>query len=92
MVDEFTEVLEGLIDGDSIVTSAQFMLDSESSISSDFKRMEPPEESPTSVFTEVMITDVMPSHNMITAKHGPIPEWDWPPMTMDFVVGTYRDQ
>jgi Cu(I)/Ag(I) efflux system membrane fusion protein len=89
VVDEFTEVLEGLIDGDSIVTSAQFMLDSESSISSDFKRMEPPEESPTSVFTEVMITDVMPSHNMITAKHGPIPEWDWPSMTMDFVVAEH---
>ncbi|WP_232376033.1 efflux RND transporter periplasmic adaptor subunit [Alteromonas macleodii] len=106
VVDEFTEVLEGLIDGDSIVTSAQFMLDSESSISSDFKRMEPPEESPTSVFTEVMITDVMPSHNMITAKHGPIPEWDWRVDDHGFCgsgayqfsngqrwfIGTYRDQ
>lgn len=33
------EVLEGLFEGDQIVTSAQFLLDSESSISSDFVRM-----------------------------------------------------
>lgn len=36
---EQVEVLEGLMEGDQIVTSAQFLLDSESSISSDFIRM-----------------------------------------------------
>lgn len=35
----YTEVLSGLIDGDIVVTSAQFLLDSESSISSDFIRI-----------------------------------------------------
>jgi Cu(I)/Ag(I) efflux system membrane fusion protein len=35
----YTEVLSGLIDGDTVVTSAQFLLDSESSISSDFTRI-----------------------------------------------------
>jgi Cu(I)/Ag(I) efflux system membrane fusion protein len=34
------EVLDGLVEGDLVVTSAQFLLDSESSISSDFSRME----------------------------------------------------
>ncbi|MGJ8647670.1 MAG: efflux RND transporter periplasmic adaptor subunit [Marinomonas colpomeniae] len=37
--DDYVEVLEGLMLGDKIVTSAQFLLDSESSKSSDFKRM-----------------------------------------------------
>lgn len=37
--DEKTEVLEGLAPGDSVVTSAHFLLDSESSIDSDFRRM-----------------------------------------------------
>jgi len=35
----YTEILSGLMDGDTVVTSAQFLLDSESSISSDFTRI-----------------------------------------------------
>jgi Cu(I)/Ag(I) efflux system membrane fusion protein len=38
--DEFAEVYSGLRDGDRVVTSAQFLIDSESSKSSDFKRMD----------------------------------------------------
>lgn len=91
VVDEYTEITTGLIDGDQIVTSAHFLLDSESSISSDFKRMEAPDELPSSVFTQATITDVMPSHNMITVNHGAISEWDWPEMTMDFTVANHVD-
>lgn len=36
------EILEGLVEGDRVVTSAQFMLDSESSKTSDFRRLEAP--------------------------------------------------
>ncbi|MDG1467742.1 MAG: copper-binding protein, partial [Glaciecola sp.] len=39
-------VIDGLVAGDKVVTSAQFLLDSESTISSDFLRMEAPMESP----------------------------------------------
>jgi Cu(I)/Ag(I) efflux system membrane fusion protein len=39
MDDSHVEVLEGLEAGDGVVTSAQFLLDSESSTSSDFRRM-----------------------------------------------------
>lgn len=38
--EKLVEVLEGLNIGDNIVTSAQFLIDSESSKSSDFKRMD----------------------------------------------------
>jgi len=91
VVEDYTEITTGLIDGDQIVTSAHFLLDSESSISSDFKRMEAPDALPSSVFTEATITDVMPSHNMITVNHGAISEWDWPAMTMDFFVADTID-
>lgn len=39
MGEQRIEILEGLEDGDSVVSSAQFLLDSESSKSSDFTRM-----------------------------------------------------
>ncbi|MBU2415430.1 MAG: copper-binding protein, partial [Gammaproteobacteria bacterium] len=37
--DDYVEILDGLVLGDEVVTSAQFLLDSESSKSSDFKRL-----------------------------------------------------
>lgn len=39
---QFAEILSGLDAGDRVVASAQFLLDSESSKTSDFKRMTPP--------------------------------------------------
>mgnify|MGYP001815623139 CR=1 FL=1 len=39
MDEQSVEVLDGLREGDTVVTSAQFLLDSESSRTSDFKRM-----------------------------------------------------
>ncbi|GHB59481.1 hemolysin D [Psychrosphaera saromensis] len=38
---DYVEILNGLEQGDEVVSSAQFLLDSESSKSSDFKRMDP---------------------------------------------------
>ena len=46
MDEQSVEVLDGLQAGDSVVTSAQFLLDSESSRSSDFKRMHHEREMP----------------------------------------------
>ncbi len=43
--DEYVEVVHGLKEGEEVVTSAQFLLDSESSKNSDFKRMSHGEES-----------------------------------------------
>ena len=88
---ESVEILEGLSDGEKIVSSAQFLLDSESSKSSDFKRMnhddsESDEISPSSVWVPAQIQSLMAEHKMLTLTHDPIPEWDWPEMTMDFIA------
>lgn len=42
---EFIEILEGLSENDIIVTSAQFLIDSESSLTASFARMEEPNSS-----------------------------------------------
>ncbi|CAE6947702.1 Belongs to the membrane fusion protein (MFP) (TC 8.A.1) family [Vibrio sp. B1FLJ16] len=83
--DDRTEVLEGLSQGDRIVTSAHFMLDSESSQTADLSRISAPQE-PTAVtaWAKGEITDVMKDHRMLTINHQPVPEWDWPGMVMNF--------
>jgi Cu(I)/Ag(I) efflux system membrane fusion protein len=86
---QLIEVLSGLNEEDRIVTAAQFMLDSESSKTSDFKRMSPEAsepEKPSSVWVEATLISSMPGHRMLTLKHAPIEAWGWPTMTMDFTL------
>jgi Cu(I)/Ag(I) efflux system membrane fusion protein len=88
---EKIEVLDGLQIGDKIVTSAHFMLDSESSQSADLSRIngvEPPAET---AWAKGEITDVMQGHRMLTINHQPVPEWDWPGMVMNFTVADEVD-
>lgn len=83
------EIIDGLKVGDTVVVSAQFLLDSESSKASDFKRMtNPADDSPTteSVWSEVTIINVTLENRMVHAAHPAIDQWGWPDMTMDFVV------
>ncbi len=79
------EIISGLNEGDRVVTSAQFLIDSESSKTSDFKRMYHEENSvPESVWVEATINSLMIEHRMVNVSHLPVSEWDWPEMTMDF--------
>ena len=78
-------VVSGLTMDDRVVTSAQFLIDSESSKTSDFQRMTAT-DAPLSVWTEAQVKSAMPEHRMVTLTHAPVPEWDWPEMTMDFTV------
>ncbi|MGF1759566.1 efflux RND transporter periplasmic adaptor subunit [Photobacterium sagamiensis] len=83
------EVLEGLSETDKVVTSAHFLLDSESSQSADFSRMAGQEEKAivaNTAWATGTITDVMAGHRMLTIQHSPIPEWEWPAMQMNFTV------
>lgn len=86
------EILLGLSEGEKVVTSAQFLIDSESSKTSDFKRMNHGEEAaPKSVWVEATINSLMADHRMINASHKAISKWDWPEMTMDFTVADEVD-
>ncbi|WP_051786113.1 efflux RND transporter periplasmic adaptor subunit [Endozoicomonas numazuensis] len=75
------EVLKGLTSADRVVTSAQFLLDSESSINADLSRIEgAPSDS---VWFEGTF-QAQKSPEVINVAHGPVKEWGWPDMIMDF--------
>lgn len=84
------EILDGLNEDDVVVTSAQFLIDSESSKSSDFKRMTH-DEVPNSVWMQGDVNSVMAGHRMVNISHGPAEAWDWPEMVMDFAVAEKVD-
>lgn len=97
---ESVEILAGLTDGEEVVSSAQFLLDSESSKSSDFMRMnhdssmedETAKEmmdmssEVSSASTSGMINSVMVGHRMVNISRGAIEKWQRPPATLDFLV------
>jgi len=90
--DHSAEILSGLSEGEKVVASAQFLIDSESSKSSDFKRMNHGEEStPASVWVEATVNSVMAEHRMVNLTHKAVSQWNWPQMTMDFKVAESVD-
>lgn len=91
VVGTLTEVKNGIKVGDRVVTSAQFLLDSESSKNSDFRRINHDLEKPASVWVSAEILTLDADQNRVTATHDAIPEWQWPIMTMDFAVADSVD-
>jgi Cu(I)/Ag(I) efflux system membrane fusion protein len=82
------EVLAGLTEQDRVVTSAHFMLDSESSLTADLSRINGTdtniEVEADTAWAKGEIMAVMADHNMLTINHQPVAQWDWPGMTMNF--------
>ena len=74
----------GVEAGDSIVSSAQFLLDSESAIDSDFQRMTAVR--PAQVWTQGTVQSMDLASRTLMVAHQPIPEWQWPAMEMEFIV------
>ncbi|MDG3084979.1 efflux RND transporter periplasmic adaptor subunit [Vibrio hannami] len=88
---EVIEVLAGLTEDDQVVTSAQFMLDSESSQSADLARINGVEADNPSVWVKGQVTDMMAGHRMATINHQPVEEWQWPGMVMNFTFAEGLD-
>ena len=87
----WVEVTNGIMAGDFVVTSAQFLIDSESNLSSDLMRYQAPDSTrevamPMSVWTQATVNRVMAHHEMVNVTHEPIAQWDWPEMSMNFYV------
>ncbi|CDH45511.1 efflux RND transporter periplasmic adaptor subunit [Candidatus Contendibacter odensensis] len=76
------EIRAGLKEGEQVVTSAQFLLDSESSVHASLQRLTalPKPE----IWAVGVINTVVPESRTVNVTHEPIQELNWPAMTMDF--------
>ena len=93
------EIVAGLVEGDQVVTSGQFLIDSEASLKASIARMTDPgmqkmdmkmtsatDAAAMKIMARGVIQKVMPADNKVNMTHEPIPELGWPDMTMDFDV------
>jgi Cu(I)/Ag(I) efflux system membrane fusion protein len=90
-----TEVVSGLAEGDQVVASGQFLIDSEARLRSVLGSMAAPANAPTSAAAppaavlhkaEGKVESVAPDG--ITISHGPVVTLQWPSMTMGFSKGS----
>lgn len=91
-----TEILAGLSEGEKVVASGQFLIDSEASLSGVQAR---PATPPVRPMTPAPVAPAAKLHRglgrveqvsakSVTLSHGPIPTVPWPAMTMTFGLGT----
>lgn len=93
--DDYAEISSGLSIGQRVVTSAQFLLDSESSKTSDFKRLhhgvDRPGEGTESATVEGVINQIDHSVRSLNISREAIKKWNRPAATMDFSVDEKLD-
>lgn len=90
-----TEILSGLTEGQKVVASGQFLIDSEAKLKAVLPKFSSPEpehaqgtnhsstEAAPGVYRATGKIEKIAS-GALTLSHGPIPELKWPAMTMDF--------
>ncbi len=88
-VDGKLVVLHGIEEGQQIVLSGQFLIDSEASMRGVVGQMDQPAELPVAAQPEAVthegtgtVTEI--KREQVTLSHGPIPTLQWGPMTMPF--------
>lgn len=89
MEDGRVEIVQGLASGERVVASAQFLIDSESSLSAGFLRMAPTDADPAPGVGELLALDR--EQRLATIAHQQIEALDWPAMPTDFAVATAVD-
>jgi Cu(I)/Ag(I) efflux system membrane fusion protein len=88
---EWVEVVSGLDAGDEVVTSAQFLIDSEASLTGSIQRLDASglmgrESNDGVVFASGIVEAIDAAARRIRVSHGPIEDLGWAAMTMEFDV------
>ncbi len=94
--DSIVEVLSGVKEGEQVVTSANFLLDSESNLKAALSGMSeaaPQSAAPSSPAAQKSVghqgqgvLEAINDDGTVSITHGPIASLNWPGMTMDFAV------
>ncbi|HEX9181053.1 MAG TPA: efflux RND transporter periplasmic adaptor subunit [Burkholderiales bacterium] len=89
--DQYVEILDGIGEGESVVVSANFLIDAESNLKAALGGFgatggahDP--GSPRSHPGRATVNKVDAQAGTLSLTHGPIPSLNWPAMTMDFRV------
>jgi Cu(I)/Ag(I) efflux system membrane fusion protein len=93
---EWIEIVAGIEEGDRVVTSAQFLLDSEASLAGSIQRLDAragnvDSSLPVSAFGSGWIDSLNLQERTMVVTHGPIDRLGWPSMTMEFPVSDQLD-
>ena len=87
---DYVEIQRGLAAGDRVVTSGQFLIDSEASLKASLQRMSLPgvpiENEPESITGTGILREILAGENKVNMTHDPIPAIKWPETTMYFKV------
>lgn len=81
--DDHVEVKEGVKEGEQVVVSANFLIDSESNLKAALGGMK--EAKPTVSHHAMGTLDSVESDGTVMVTHDPVPSLNWPKMTMAFV-------
>jgi len=94
--DNYLEVLEGVHEGEAVVTSANFLIDAESNLkaaiagfgsSAGTATTAAPAASPSAGHqAQGKVVEVDAKAQTVTISHGPVATLKWPAMTMDFAL------
>ena len=88
---DWVEIVAGIEEGDRVVTSAQFLIDSEASLAGSVRRLESVPETTAqrlaeNVFASGKVEAVDRQRRRLRVAHGPIEALAWPSMIMEFDV------
>jgi len=90
---EFVQVLEGVKDGEMVVSSANFLIDAESNLKAALGGMQKADSSPAAAKPAVVghkavgvLSAFDAAAGTVTISHEPVASLKWPAMKMDFVL------
>ena len=85
---DHVEILDGLAEGDRVVTSANFLIDAESNLKTALANFTGASTTAKSYQATGAFEEYDAASGMVMLQHAPIAELQWPAMTMEFGVAS----